>query len=80
MIRYFFHIDACGQPTKDTEGKTLVDMASALQTAMRLAWQVMAAEVAHGRLCLSCHIIIENGETGDTTLVPFKDTLRLSGI
>lgn len=80
MIKYFFHVDACGYETRDSAGTPLVDMASAMQTAMRLAWKVMAAEVAEGRLCLSCRVVIENGDTGDRTIVPFRDTLRLSGI
>ncbi len=80
MTRYFFHVDACGNETTDVEGQALVDMASAMQAAMRLSWQLMAAEVSQGRLCLSCHVIIENGATGDKTIVPFKETLRLSGV
>ena len=79
MKRYFFHLHACGDITTDAIGQDLVDMASALQTAIRKAWQVMAAEVAAGRLCLLCHIEIEDGVTGERTPVPFREALRITG-
>lgn len=80
MAKYFFHVDLCGIETRDAVGAHLVDLASALQHAMRLAWRVMAEEVSQGRLCLACSIIIEHDETGERTIVPFRDTLKLSGI
>ena len=80
MVKYFFHLDECGRETRDDRGTTLIDTASALQAAIRLAWRVMADEVAQGRLCLSCNVIVENPITGERLVVPFRDTLNLSGV
>ena len=80
MVKYFFHIDECGRETRDDRGVNLIDTASALQAAIRMAWRVMAAEVAQGRLCLSCSVIVENPMTGERLVVPFRDTLKLSGL
>lgn len=56
----------------------LIDTESALQAAIRQSWRIMAEEVARGRLCLSCHIDIENADTGERTRVLFRDTLRMT--
>ncbi|MEG3143741.1 hypothetical protein U1839_03665 [Sphingomonas sp. RT2P30] len=80
MTQYFFHVHECGTVTEDRQGKILIDLASAFQVAIRKAWSTMAHEVANGKLCLACHIEIENRETGERTRVPFRETLRLQGI
>ncbi len=80
MTKYYFHVHECGTVTKDPQGKMLIDLASAFQVAIRKAWSTMAFEVANGKLCLACHIEIENAETGERTKVPFRETLRLQGI
>jgi hypothetical protein len=80
MTLYYFHLHACGTVTEDRDGRSLVDLASACQVAIREAWATMATEVARGRLCLSCHIEIENRDTGERTRVPFRDALTLTGV
>lgn len=80
MTKFFFHIDLCGTETRDDTGQMLVDTASALQTAMRLAWKEMAREVAQGKLCLGCSVIVEDEKTGERLVVPFRDTIKLTGI
>jgi hypothetical protein len=80
MTKYFFHVHECGTVTEDRQGKILIDLASAFQVAIRQAWSTMALEVANGKLCLACHIEIENADTGERTKVPFRETLRLEGI
>lgn len=80
MNKYFFHLHECGAVSADTLGQELIDSATALQVAIRKAWQVMADEVAKGHLCLRCHIVIENAATGERTDVPFRDALRITGL
>lgn len=79
MVRYYFHLSLCGTEIRDGQGKSLIDTESAIQVALRQSWQIMAEEVAQGRLCLSCHIDVENGETGECTRIPFREALRLTG-
>ena len=78
MTKYYFHKHLCGKVSEDPEGRPMVDQASAIQAAIRTSWQIMADEVARGRLCLSCHIEVENAETGDKTIVPFREALRIT--
>lgn len=80
MVNYLFHIEQCGTELRDERGTQLIDTASALQAAIKLAWKVMANEVGQGRLCLSCKVIIENCDTGERLTVPFRDTLKLEGL
>jgi hypothetical protein len=80
MIQFYFHVHECGTLTEDQHGLKLIDLASAFQVAIRKAWSTMAHEVASGKLCLGCHIEIENGETGERTRVPFRETLQIKGI
>jgi hypothetical protein len=80
MTQFFFHVHECGTVTEDADGLSLIDLASAFQVAIRKAWSTMALEVASGRLCLACHIEIENADTGERTRVPFRETLQIKGI
>lgn len=80
MTQFYFHVHECGTITEDHNGQKLTDLASAFQVAIRKAWSTMAMEVASGKLCLGCHIEIENAETGERTRVPFRETLQIKGL
>lgn len=80
MTKYFFHTNLCGDFTPDPQGQTMIDTASAIQAAIRKSWHIMADEVSRGRLCLSCHIEVENADSGDRTIVRFRDALRITDL
>ena len=80
MTQFYFHVHECGTITEDQNGLKLIDLASAFQVAIRKAWSTMALEVASGKLCLGCHIEIENADTGERTRVPFRETLQIKGL
>ncbi len=77
MAQYHFHLHDCGCRVEDEEGSVFPDQASARQHAILCARDVIAAEVLTGRLCLGCHIEIENECDKDVFLVSCqtKDTI-----
>jgi hypothetical protein len=79
MTRYFFHLHECGTDTPDGEGKELPDLAAARDHAEAAARGIMCSEVIDGTLCLSCHIEIENRDSGERTIVRFRDTVQITG-
>lgn len=79
MKRFFFHLHECGDLTLDNEGREFPDMAAALIAATADARGLMAAEVLKGKLCLSCHIDVEDVESGERVRLPFRDAVALSG-
>ena len=79
MTRFFFHLHECGTPTIDEEGKDLPDLAAARGHAETAARGIMCSEVIHGELCLSCHIEIENRDSGERTDVPFRQVVHITG-
>ena len=78
MGRYFFHLHECGTVLPDHEGSVLPDLQSAIVKAIRDARSVICAEAGEGQICLSCHIEIEHEETGERTIVPFSDAVRVT--
>ena len=60
MPRYFFHLNECGQVTRDEEGREIAIEADVRLLAIEEARTIMAAEVARGKLCLACHIEVED--------------------
>lgn len=80
MPRMFFHLHECGKVLSDTEGAEVQDLQAARVRAIREARAIMCAEVAEGRLCLSCRIEVQD-ERGEAVLaIPFKDAVTVSGI
>lgn len=80
MAQFFFHLDECGRRTTDHDGRELPDLDAALKAARTEAREIMCAEVRHGTLCLSCHIEIVHGETGERTILRFGDALTVTGM
>lgn len=79
MTRYFFHLHECGKLTVDEEGSKLPDLAAAQHHAKTAARAIMCSEVVAGDLCLSCHIEIENRDSGERTEVRFRDVVHITG-
>jgi hypothetical protein len=80
MPRYFFDLHECGDVVEDAEGCEARDADAARQVAMKSARSIMMSEVADGRLCLSCHIVIRNEFREAILEVPFRDAIRLTGL
>lgn len=79
-MRYFFHLHECGKATWDEDGRELPDLQAAKAVAVEAAREVMCAEVAEGRLCLSCCIVICTEERQEVGRVPFRDAVEVVGL
>ena len=51
------------------------DLGAAQANAVHEARQIMAAEVSHGRLCLACHIEVQDEARNALLLVAFQDAI-----
>ncbi len=80
MPRYFFDLHECGEVVVDAEGCDARDPRAARELAMKSARSIMMAEVADGRLCLSCHIVIRDENRIAILEVPFREAIQLSGL
>lgn len=80
MTRFYFNLHECGRFTPDHEGVVLESLAAARERAIAEARAIMSAEVAEGRLCLSCNIevLVEGGRRALN--VPFVEALVVSGV
>ena len=79
MARYFFHLHECGTLYADAEGLDRITMDDVRDEAYRAAREVMCAELADGRLCLSCRIEVRD-ETGAVVLdLPFREAVTITG-
>lgn len=61
------------------EGFECETLVMARTIALEAARDIMAAEVREGRLCLSCHIAIEDSLHHSVMMVPFREALQISG-
>ena len=80
MPRYFFDLHECGDVVEDPEGCEVSDTDAARELAMKAARSIMMSEVADGRPCLSCHIVVRNEFREAVLEVPFRDAIQLSGV
>lgn len=80
MTRFYFNLHECGHCTPDDEGVLLADVSAAREKAVAEARAIMSAEVAEGRLCLSCSIEVLAEDGRAAVNVPFAEALVLSGI
>jgi hypothetical protein len=79
MARYHFHLHECGTTILDEEGLDKSDMESVYQEALIGARELMCAEMMKGRLCLGCHIEVQN-EAGNVVLeLPFTEAVTVKG-
>ena len=77
-MRYFFHLHECGTETPDTQGEDCADIGSVRRYALKAAREVMCAELAEGRLCLSCHIRVTDEAGTEALFLPFSDAVTIS--
>ena len=79
MSRFFFDLHECGRVLIDSEGVEMPDASAARVNAIHEARQIMADEVAHGRLCLACHIEVQDEARNAVLVVAFADAIVVSG-
>jgi hypothetical protein len=79
MSRFFFDLHECGRVVTDEEGVKMSDVNAARTNAIHEARQIMAAEVSHGRLCLACHIEVQDEARNAVLVVAFADAVAVSG-
>jgi hypothetical protein len=80
MRRLYFHLHECGETITDDEGAEVEGLAEAQVRALREARSIMSGEVAAGRLCLSCHISVEDAQGTVLLTIPFREALTISGL
>lgn len=77
VARFFFHLHDCGNFTPDEEGRDFEDLDAAVEAAIIEARDLLAAEVAEGKLCLGCRIEVVEESTGRSMIVPFSSTVQI---
>ncbi|WP_445192269.1 DUF6894 family protein [Sphingomonas sp. Tas61C01] len=77
MPRFFFHLHDCGNFTPDEEGRELADMDAAVAVALHEARELLAAEIAEGKLCLGCRIEVVEEHSDRAMIVPFSSTVQI---
>lgn len=80
MMRYFFNLHECGTVVEDDDGRELPDLDAAYANAMAEARAIMCAELAEGRLCLSCHIVVADATRKELLRLPFSQAVVVTGI
>ena len=80
MQRLYFHLHECGEAIIDEEGAEVQSLSEARLRAIREARSIMSNEVAAGKLCLSCHIVVEDAQGTILLTVPFREALHISGL
>ncbi|MEG3085661.1 hypothetical protein U1707_18635 [Sphingomonas sp. PB2P12] len=79
MSRYFFNLHERGRVLIDSEGVEMPNAYAARANAVHEARQIMADEVSHGRLCLACHIEVQDEARNAVLVVAFADAIIVSG-
>jgi hypothetical protein len=80
MQKLFFHLHEGDTVIVDEEGAEVESLADARLRALREVRSIMSSEVAAGKLCLSCHISVEDGQGATLLTVPFREALEISGL
>lgn len=75
MAKYFFHLHQCHEIYRDEVGADLPDIVAARARATIAARELMAAEIASGKLCLGCRIDISDEAGSVLDVVAFKDAV-----
>ena len=79
-MRYFFNLHECGTITRDHDGQEFDDLAAVREAAIRTARGIMAAEIESGRLCLLCHIEIQDRDGTTVMILPFRQAVVVTGL
>jgi hypothetical protein len=72
MARYHFHLHECGTVIPDEEGLERPDLESVRQEALVSARELVANELRQGKVCLSCHIEVQDEAGQGVLTLPFK--------
>ena len=80
MEHLFFDLHECGSVTPDEFGQDVSSLAEARAEAIAAARDVMSAEIKDGKLCLGCHIAINDASGREPDRVSFRDAVAISGL
>lgn len=80
MPRYYFHLDECGDGTRDEEGREVADDAGARAYAIDMARSIMKAEIDEGKLCMRCAIKIADADGAPVMTLQFSEAIALTGV
>jgi hypothetical protein len=80
MPKLYFHLHGCGSVVVDEEGAEVESLSDARRRAIREARSIMSSEVAAGKLCLSCHIRVEDAQGAALMTVTFREALEITGL
>ena len=76
----FFHLNECGTGTDDLEGREVSGIAEAKSIALKAVREIMCTEIAEGRLCLSCAMLVTDAEGALMLVLPFRDAVAITGL
>jgi hypothetical protein len=80
MARYHFNLHQCGTTIADEEGLEKPDLESVRHEALMSAREIMCNEMMSGKLCLSCHIEVQDAAGQVVHVLPFKEAVEVTGI
>ena len=78
MAYYYLDLHECGDITVDDEGAEFADLGEARHKAVAAARDVMSSEVAAGKLCLGCAIVIRDRRGEKVLAVPFAEAVAVT--
>lgn len=78
MARYYLQLHENGDCIEDLEGCECNTPEGARAIALDAARDVMAEGVRAGRLCLKCHIAIEDADHRLLIMVPFSEAVEIN--
>jgi hypothetical protein len=79
MHRYFVNLTEHGRLITDDDGFLASGLEDARQMAVAGAREIMAADILHGKLCLSTSIEILDANRVVLEQARFRDLVRVSG-
>lgn len=80
MPSYFLHLHECGEVFLADEPIERTDLDAAHLAALAGARDVMRSEIEQGRLCLSCHIEIQDHLGATLRVIPFREAVSVTGV
>ncbi len=73
----FMHHECSGAVAEFTIDEDVDGLVEARTVALRIARSIMSEEIAQGRLCLSCWIVVKNDSGHNVLTVQFGDAVEL---
>jgi hypothetical protein len=80
MTRYHFNLHAFGTVILDEEGIEMPDLDAVRHEAIMSARELMCSELRTGKLCLGCHIEVQDAAGQVVLTLAYKEAIELSGI